>query len=345
MASQSRLKVASGEYYSEYYGHRVADLTKVLEGLRSERPEASTIWLAGDSSLDNKHWLFPDTMHSQAASRPRVMMDTTATAAACNGYGHVLTPPRMVKDVNYFVNWELERQGVDAYSLNCAREESTIQDREGERGLMPQDLFIKDNIRPGDTLVVSVGGNDIALRPTPATIVSMAMLLYLSTHTMIEYGVAPGLWYFQNMYRNRVQAYVEKLVSKTKPKRVIINMLYFLDETPGGSWADPTLARLGYDNDPTKLQTLIRTIYATATKRIRIAGTEVIALPLFEIMDGKDSLDYDQRVEPSVQGGSKMGKFFVGTIVARDAAIANGRGAEEPASNSPAPPARAARGT
>ena len=42
---------------------------------------------------------------------------------------------------------------------------------------------------------------------------------------MIEYGVAPGLWYFQHMYRNRVQAYVEKLVEKTKPKRVIINML------------------------------------------------------------------------------------------------------------------------
>merc|ERR1719399_2032201 len=122
---------------------------------------------------------------------------------------------------------------------------------------MPQDEFIRDNLRADDTLVVSVGGNDIALRPTAATIFNMATLLYLSTHTMIEMGVAPGLWYFQNMYRWRIQAYVEKLVAKTKPKRVMINMLYFLDETSGGSWADPTLARLGYDNDPTKLQTLI----------------------------------------------------------------------------------------
>ena len=56
---------------------------------------------------------------------------------------------------------------------------------------------------------------------------------------MIEYGVAPGLWYFQNMYRNRVQAYVEKLVSKTKPKRVIINMLVSPGSTPSTSGTRP----------------------------------------------------------------------------------------------------------
>ena len=180
MASRSRSKVPSGEYYSEYYGHDIAHLTTVFDGLRSRRPDASTVWLAGDSSLDNKHWLFPDQMHSQAASRPRVMMDPTATAPACNGYAQILSPPRMVKDVNFFVNSELERQGVDAFCLNCAREESTIQDREGEPGLMPQDVFIRDNIRPDDTLVVSVGGNDIALRPSAATIFNMATLLYFS---------------------------------------------------------------------------------------------------------------------------------------------------------------------
>ena len=30
-------------------------------------------------------------------------------------------------------------------------------------------------------------------------------------------------------------------------------MLYFLDEQPGGSWADGTLQALGYDTNPDKL--------------------------------------------------------------------------------------------
>ena len=35
-------------------------------------------------------------------------------------------------------------------------------------------------------------------------------------------------------------------------------MLYFLDEKPGGSWADGTLKALGYDSNPEKLQTVMR---------------------------------------------------------------------------------------
>ena len=38
--------------------------------------------------------------------------------------------------------------------------------------------------------------------------------------------------------------YVEKLVAKTKPKRVVINMLYFLDEKAGE--AGPTPCLRGY---------------------------------------------------------------------------------------------------
>lgn len=284
----------------------------MLKGLRAERPGASAVFLAGDSSMDNKHWLFPNQLHGRAAHEPRVMQDPTATADAVNGYERVLQPPRMVKDVCYWTNAELERAGVDAFCLNCAREESTLQDREGEAGrLLPQDVFIRDNIRADDTLVVSVGGNDIALRPSLPTIMHMANLIYGSNEWMIRHGLVTSLLYFQDLYGRRVRQYVEKLVAKTKPKRVIINMLYFLDETSGGSWADPVLEKLGYNNNPTKLQTLIRKIFETATSQIRIEGTEVVPLALYEIMDGKDSNDYDQRVEPSVQGGSKIGKFFV----------------------------------
>jgi hypothetical protein len=45
--------------------------------------------------------------------------------------------------------------------------------------LRPQDKFIRDNISSNDVLIVSVGGNDIALAPAPCTILSIAGLLCL----------------------------------------------------------------------------------------------------------------------------------------------------------------------
>jgi hypothetical protein len=45
--------------------------------------------------------------------------------------------------------------------------------------LRPQDRFLRDNISSNDVLIVSIGGNDIALLPTPCTIASVAGLLCL----------------------------------------------------------------------------------------------------------------------------------------------------------------------
>ena len=46
--------LSAQKFYNEYHGHRVGDLQVLLPALR---PRAVT-WLVGDSSLDNKHWLF-----------------------------------------------------------------------------------------------------------------------------------------------------------------------------------------------------------------------------------------------------------------------------------------------
>ena len=45
--------------------------------------------------------------------------------------------------------------------------------------LRAQDKFIRDNISSEDVLIVSIGGNDIALAPAPCTICSVAGLLCL----------------------------------------------------------------------------------------------------------------------------------------------------------------------
>ena len=53
-SNRRRKSIASAGFYSEYHGHPVSDLEVLLPALR---PRAVT-WLVGDSSLDNKHWLF-----------------------------------------------------------------------------------------------------------------------------------------------------------------------------------------------------------------------------------------------------------------------------------------------
>lgn len=70
-------------------------------------------------------------------------------------------------------------------------------------------------------------------------------------------------------------------------------MIYFLDEQPGGSWADFVLSWGGYDRNPTKLQLIIRLLFARISRRgFNVPGTVVEAFPLFEALDGKDSSDY-----------------------------------------------------
>ena len=92
-------------------------------------------------------------------------------------------------------------------------------------------------------------------------------------------------------------------------------MIYYPDEAETGSWADGTLGLLGYNSNPSKLQLLIRKTFEDAVSQIKIPGSTVIPLPLYELLDPKDSKDYCQRVEPSPQGGKKMADGILDLLV------------------------------
>ena len=47
--------VSTYSYYQNFYGHSVRDLDKVYSHLKA-KGSSSLIYLAGDSSLDNKYW-------------------------------------------------------------------------------------------------------------------------------------------------------------------------------------------------------------------------------------------------------------------------------------------------
>jgi hypothetical protein len=64
-----------------------------------------------------------------------------------------------------------------------------------------------------------------------------------------------------HLFATRVEKYIERLTAKTKPKTIIVCMIYYLDEAVTNSWAGPALAALGYNKNPEKLQLVIRTIF------------------------------------------------------------------------------------
>ena len=91
-------------------------------------------------------------------------------------------------------------------------------------------------------------------------------------------------------------------------------MFYYPDENLTGGWADDTLAYLGYNTNPEKLQIIIQQIYKYAIEQISISGVQIVACPMFEILDSKSTQDYVERVEPSNLGGRKIAKIFAEII-------------------------------
>ena len=103
---------------------------------------------------------------------------------------------------------------------------------------------------------------------------------------------------------------------------------------PVSSWADGVLGQLGYDANPAKLQLVIRSLFKAIQKKgIRIPGAPsvpVVPVPLFSVLDPSNPADYEQRVEPSVQGGHKMAERFLDDLLPHlgfAAAAAGGGGA------------------
>jgi hypothetical protein len=163
--------ICAYHFYSEYHGHKVEHLKALYPALRESSD--SLIWTAGDSSLDNKYWFSDD--------RPAV-----------GAYRDVLDPPSSNADITYWLNYLLlnERQGAAKMAaINTAVEATTLNERTFH--LKPQDRFVRDNIQENDILVVSIGGNDVAMAPAPCTIVSMLSLMCMPASCM-ENGCIRG---------------------------------------------------------------------------------------------------------------------------------------------------------
>jgi hypothetical protein len=298
-ASEKR-KINASKFYHEYKGHRVADLQKFHALTRELRPEKPIVWLAGDSSLDNKYWV----PGSGAGGDPLPVEVPTI-------YEEVLEPPKPKPDVAFWMNHVM---GEKMTCINTSIEESMLRER--DNGLLAQDKFICDNIQKEDVLVVSVGGNDIAYSPTVVTIWHLLRLAWFTRRVSIENGTAASLPYFKGLFKTKTQDYISRLISVTKPRTVIVCMIYYPLESKykQKSWADLSLMALGYNWWPGQLQAAIRKMYEMGTREVEVQGTTVLPCPLFEVMDGTRKEEYVDRVEPGVKGGMVMAKKFVAML-------------------------------
>jgi len=294
MASeQSSDKVDARRFYSTWSGHTSADLASVYTALKSQG-KTRFIWLAGESSLDNKHWLL-----------------NTSREDAVNGYEHILSPSKSVPDVCYWINRLLAENDNNKNSkasacIMTAVEESLLATRiDVGRTLLPQDVFIRDNCSVNDTIIVSVGGNDMVLSPTPDTIKHLARLASLPASKLVLGDVSVD--HIVNIFARDMTQYLHKLTSVTKPRRILVCMCYFpCTDKAQPSWTANALRMLGYDRNPSYLQALVRFIYKYATCTIQLPGVEIVPVPLFDVLDANDANLYDNRVEPSVAGGKRM---------------------------------------
>jgi hypothetical protein len=292
----SRAETAS--FLSCYHGHPPTLLRRVATALRfaADGRRRRIVWLIGDSSLDNKYWL------------------PAPTRRPANGLDAILAPgARMPSDVAQLLNEALEDGGAFA-CVNCAVEESTLASRAGGR-LLAHDEVVRDLVEDGDAIIVSVGGNDIALAPSVATIASLCSVLKRPcppSASAVESGAVLGMAHLDHMFGVAQRDYVASILSPRGkvPNLVIFSMIYFPLTSAGGSWADAALGLLGYDADPRPLQHLIRSVFERVTSRIELLGVRTVGCPLYTVLDANDPDDFVARVEPSAAGGRKMAAAF-----------------------------------
>ena len=289
-------RINTSKFYHEWKGHPVVDLNRFRAITLQQRPDKPIIYLAGDSSLDNKYWV--PSSGPGGEKLPVKVPDI---------YNHTLGRPKPKPDVAFWLNYAL---GNNATCINAAIEETMLRERDD--ALLPHDEFIRDNLRAEDILIVSVGANDIALRPTLSTMRHMFQLAWLTRRSSITRGTAWSLSHFAQLFHTATEAYIARLTSKTKPRAVIVCMIYFPLEKEFGqsSWADMQLKILGYESNPGQLQEAIRKMYEMGTCKVSVEGVEVVPLALFDVMNGKRREEYTARVEPSVEGGRKMAEKF-----------------------------------
>lgn len=291
------MKKCTGEQYAEeHYGHKKEHL-EALIALQKRSLNKNIIYFAGDSALDNKYWL-----KNKAERQPAV-----------NDLDKFFEDNKCIPDVEYWLNYYLDSAKQNFAAVNTAVEEARIYDYKDKTSSQKAEVkmtseLIRNNITQNDYLVVNVGGNDVLLANEPRKKEEFKKL-FSSNQAEKE----AAMKFFVNFIRDDTQAMISaELVSEQKPKGVVICTFYMPSwDADASSWSE-TVKLL--DGKEEEFLSFAQKIHTEAVSQIRITGTQIIPLPLYEHLTGKDFGDYVDRVEPSSQGGKKMAKAIYDKI-------------------------------
>lgn len=116
-------------------------------------------------------------------------------------------------------------------TINTAVEETTLGAR--KRQVLGHDKLCSEYVGKEDVVICSVGGNDIALRPSPTTQQKLVQLLSASPQDLQE-GKTDALEYFVDMFKNRIEDYLTRVVGKNMPSKILVCMIYYPAEKSTG---------------------------------------------------------------------------------------------------------------
>lgn len=207
-ASSTISQISSRTLYENYYGIPIPILTNIHANVRHLIPDARFIYLAGDSSLDNKFWLSGDL-------------------PAVPPYDQFLEPPRSIPDVAHWINHFLQEDGIHQFvAVNGAVEESTLEARNNNH-MLRQDCFIAEHLTSQDVVIISAGGNDIALRPSIGTIWNALKMIHFNDLDAIENRPRScwGMPYFEHMFLSKLTRYIQGLTVHHQPAAIIVCMI------------------------------------------------------------------------------------------------------------------------
>ena len=252
-------------------------------------------------SNDNKQWMNNESTH--AIANP-TKIPKEIREPATNGYEKLFgDDATCVPDMAYWFNYHAEKHLVNVSTINAAVEATTLQNRSSV--LIEQDRFARQHLEDGDHVVCSIGGNDIALAPTGSTIGAMIRTLLNPSRKAIGRGSSGAMQTLISLFKDGIQNYLIRVIGKKKVSKVFVNMIYY-PAIEGDSWCKFLLSVINNRVMRPRLQFIIRNLFLHATSQITIPGVEIIPVPMFEILDHTNSIEYDNRVEPSSVGGNKI---------------------------------------
>jgi hypothetical protein len=198
-------------------------------------------------------------------------------------------------------------------------EESTIGMRKCGKMLLDQDVFARDHIISTDILIASLGGNDIALRPSVATALSVGCISAFSSTTNVKAGNACFYNHLKKLFCDDLANVLQAITAVNKPEMIIPCTIYYPEESVSESWANMVLSLIGYNKNPSHIQALIDRVAFDAARSLtpsRFGVKSVRVVKLSEALDGKHAEDYVARVEPSSAGGGKIAAVLLSHVLA-----------------------------